>query len=337
MLLIATVCLHAPGLFASPSIASLEIELKKTPNRLKIREALGKEYVRAKQYKKAIEILAPYSNEISDEGLIELAAAYENTGDSLNQIRVLKFFSEKDDVHYKPHYLLGLAYKKNKQLTEATKSLRLSISRATRHKPSYDALLEIFIETKQNYESRALLTDMIGLFGVKKEFLNQQCRLYTIDNFLTEALSTCKRAISQDPKFPDNHIYLAQAYYNQGNKSAAERIFRAAGRQFINSEFVQYAAGEFYLNEKNFSAAIRYLQTAVKINSEAQRSQLTLALALYEASDFEQALRHFDKSCKLDKSKESLMALKNSAARLRKTNNTTFAEQYDRKAAVCQQ
>lgn len=319
------------------ALLSLESEIKKRPGNIKARETLARIHIKNKNNKKAIDLLAPYSNEISTTSLIELAKAYEQNNDSLNEIRVLQIYSEKDPNRFRPHYLLGLAYKKNKQYDQAAKSLRQAIDFAPKHRPSYDSLLEIFSLTKQNYESRTLLNDMNRTFGAKKEFSNMMCRLFAIDNFLTEALETCKVAISKNPKYPDNHIYLAQTYYNQDNKPAAERIFRTAGRQFIKSEFVQYAAGEFYLNEKNYPAAIRYLETAVKVNPQTMRAQLTLALALFESRSYEKALEHFINSCKLDKSSETLTSLKNSAAKLRQLNQDNLASMYERKAAVCQQ
>jgi tetratricopeptide (TPR) repeat protein len=230
-----------------------------------------------------------------------------------------------------------MALLREKKYDDAAKNLRQAVQTAPKHRPSYDALLEIFTITKQNYESRMLLGEMVKNFGPKKEFAHALCKLYSIDSFFKEAQDACKTAISLDPKYPDTHVYLAQTYYNQDNKKMADRILKNAGRTFPNSEFVQYAAGEYYLNEKNYSASLRYLEAAVRINPSALRAQITYGIALFESRQYEKALQHFDKACKLDKSKDTLTAIRNSAAKLRQSMQTAIAEQYDRKAAVCQQ
>ncbi|OFZ19964.1 MAG: hypothetical protein A2Z20_10465 [Bdellovibrionales bacterium RBG_16_40_8] len=334
---VISICI-SPLLFAGATkYSSLEAKLKSDPDNLKLRSALGRSYLIDKKYEKAIKILAPYSNELSNEGLVDLASAYSGVGDSDNEVRVLKAYSENDANHYKAFYLLGVAFKKNKKYNEAVQSLREAIDRAPKHRPSYEALLDVFSETKQNYEKRVLLSEMIKLLGEKKEFLNQLCKIFSDDGYINDAQSVCKKAVSKNSKYPDNHVYLAQTYYNLGNKSAAEKIFRSVGRQYKKSEFVQYAVGDYYLHEKNFSAAARYLQTAVNLNPASQRAQITLALAMFENEQYPEALTHFEKSCKLDKSNETATALKNSAAKLRKINSFSLGEKYDFKAAVCQQ
>jgi len=322
---------------AEANILALEKKLVSRPEDVTTREALAKKYLAKKNYNKVIELLAPYSNEVSGDSIANLAQAYGETQDKLGEIRTLQIYVQREGKRFRPHHMLGMALKRDKKFDEATTSLRKAIELAPGHRPSYEALLEIFIETKQNYESRTLLNDMVRQFGAKKEFAHTMCRLYAIDSFLKEALEACKSAVRLDSKFPDSHVYLAQTYYNQENSQAAERILKTAARQFPKSEFVQYAAGEFYLNEKNYPAAVRYLQVAVKINSSSLRGQLTLAQALFETRDHNRALVHFERACQLDKSKETVTLLKNSAARLRQNGLMSLSEQFDRKAAVCQQ
>ncbi len=336
LLIVAGVFFFLEIAWATPA-SELEDKLKNNARDLKTREKLGEIYFSLKNYQKVISTLAPYSSEITSEALVNLANAYSGSQDSLNEIRTLQLFVDKDGQRFRPHYLLGLAFKNAKKWDDATKELRTSIQYAPGHRPSYNALLEIFAETKQNYESRTLLSDMVRNFGNKREFANLSCKLLAIDGFLAEALAACKKAIKQDPKHPDNHVYLAQTYYNQDKRDAAENIFRTVGRSYTKSEFVQYAVGEFYLHEKNFATAVRYLQTAVKLNPQAFRSQYTLGAVLFESNDHPTSLVHFDFACKLDKSNETTNALRNAASRMRKANQFSVAEGYEKKAAVCQQ
>jgi tetratricopeptide (TPR) repeat protein len=336
--LVFTCCLLSLSVtqYASASeVSQAEKELARNPDNLKLREQLAQKYMKGKDFDKVIQILAPYSNEISNEAIVNLSASYSQKEDFLNEIRTVKIYADKEPTRFRPHFLLGLAYRKNKQLDLAAKSLRSSIQFAPKHRPSYDLLLGIFLENKQNYEARVLLNDMSHMFGRQKLFSNLMCKLFTDDGFWTDALTACKNAVKFDINYPDNHVYLANVYYNQGNTPAAEKIFRTASQQFKKNEFVQYAAGEFYLNEKNFPAAVRYLQNAVNIDPNTKRGHLSLALALFESKNYTEALTHFDKSCKLDKSKETQTALKDCAAKLL-NNERKVSQLYSHSAALCQ-
>lgn len=320
----------------SATLGELETKLKQTPNNIPLREKIAASYFKQKKYDKVVQLYAPYSNEISEPALIQLADSYQFLNDPLNEIRILQTYTEKFPNRFRPHFLIGTAYKRARKFDDAAVHLRKSIEYAPKHRPSYDNLLEVFIENKQNYESRILIQDMMRVFGPKKEFQNQLCKLFASDNFLNEAMTSCKSAVSGDPKHPDNHIFLAQTYYNLGNKTAAEKIFHTAARQFSKSEFVQYAAGEYYLNDKQYSIAVRYLEQAAKINPQSQRAQITLALALFETKDYTRALQNFILSCQLDKSSETQTLLKNSAAKLRLSNQNSVAAEYDKRAELCQ-
>lgn len=309
---------------AAGSPEAAEAELKKNPRNLPLRQKLGEYYFDKKDFKKAIDILAPYSNEISAESLRILAEAYEQQSDRLNQIRTLEMYKGKQPEMFRPHYLLGVAYFKNKQLDESVANLRQAIRYAPKHRPSYEALLAVFEETKQSYESRVLVADMIRVFGKRKEFLTLQCKLHMEDGFLAEAHKLCKEAVASDPREPDNHVHLAQTFVYLNNKKGAEKVFITASRQFPDSEYVQWATGEYYYQEKNFPIATRYLKAAVKADPKKARSQLALALALFEGKDYEEALPHYTAACELDDKKIAEDALRTAAAKLRQVRNLSL-------------
>ncbi len=318
----------------APSAAQLEALLKKSPANTKARQALARLYADEKNYDKIIKVLAAYSNEVSTDSLRLLAEAYEAKKDHLNQIRTLELYEQREPNMFRPHYLLGRAFRQNEQIDKAIENLRLAIQYAPRHRPSYDELLEIFREQKQNYESRILLNDMVREFGQKKEFLNMQCELYLKDGFLAEAQKYCKLAIKTNPRYPDNHAYLAKAYEYQQKPKAAEKVLITAARQFPDSEFVQWSIGEHYYLEKNFPIAIRYLKQAVKADPKEARSQLALALSLFENGDYKEAVDHYVTACKQDKSNVARETFRTAASKLRQKGNA-LAETYDKAMVKC--
>lgn len=317
------------------SIERMEAALKSRPAHTQLREQLGKAYFEKKEYDKVIETLAPYANEIDVESLVVLANAYSEKGEHLNETRALLTFEQRQPDRFRPHYLLGLAYLKNNQEEEAQASFERSVALNASHRPSYDALIDIYIKRNLFHEARPLLVDMVRKFGEQPSFLNTQCRLYAEGGFLKEAIETCRKAISEDVDHAQNHVFLAQAYMDQDNRSAAENIFRTAARRFTNSEFVQWRAGEFYFNEKNFPTAARYLTEAVKADPESGRSRLGLALALFSSNEYEKALPHFIKACSLDRTKVAFEEFRTSASKIRNANVGPVSAQYDRGVATC--
>ncbi|MEK6554553.1 MAG: tetratricopeptide repeat protein, partial [Bdellovibrionota bacterium] len=244
-------------------------------------------------------------------------------------------FEQKEPQRFRPYFLLGEAYRKNKQTTEAVENYRKAIGFAPQHLPSYKGILTIAMDSKDQYESRTILAQMIVAFGPKPEFINTQCQLMSEGGFLAEAEKTCRSAISKSRNTPENHIYLAQSLDNQDRKQAAENVYRNAARQFGKSEFVQFATGEYYFYQKNYATAVRYLTKAVKIKSDSARSQLALAQSLYESNDLKKALVHFEQACKLDKTKVAYNEMRAAAAKLFKAGKTDMASEYDKKSAIC--
>lgn len=333
-LVICLLAIHATSSVAFADIEAAEAELKKKPRNLALRQKLGNYYFEKKDYKKAIDTLAPYSNEVAADSLRVLAESYSALDDRLNEIRALEMYKSKQPDMFRPHYLLGVAYYKNKQLDEAVQNLRQAIRFAPKHRPSYDALLQAFEAGEQKYESRVLVADMLRVFGRRKELLTMQCKLHMEDGFLAEAHKLCKEAVAADPREPDNHVHLAQTFVYLNNKKGAEKVFITAARQFPSSEYVQWSTGEYYYQEKNFPIAIRYLKAAVKADPKKARSQLALGLALFEAKDYKKALPHYTAACELDDKKIADDALRTAAAKLRQLRDD-LSKEYDKGLVKC--
>lgn len=328
-LVFSTVCV-----FADVS-TQWESRLEKTPSNLLLRERLGEVYFAKKKYKEVIKTLAPYSNEVSSNALRILAESYGKENDTLNEIRSLEMYKNKEPNLFRPHYLLGIAYKKSKKYDDAVINLRKSIQFAPKHRPSYDELLEVFRETKLDYESRILVNDMINTFGKKKEFFTILCELQLQGGFLADAHKICKEAVRLDPRQPANHIHYAQSFVYLDNKQGAEKVFITAARQFPKDEYVQWATGEYYYQEKNYPIAIRYLKQAVAADKKSARSQLALALSLFETKAYEDALPHYIAACENeDKTKFAQEALRTAASKLRQDGNDK-SKDYDKGLVKC--
>lgn len=315
-------------------LSALEARLNKNPSDLKARQELSRHYFQKKNYKKVIELLAPYSNEISSTYLNFLADAYGKESDLLNQTRTLQIYQEKEPHAHRPYFLLGEVYLAQKDYDKAAENYQIAVKKSPKHRPTYNGLLKVYEATKQNYEARSLLNEMIRAFGPRGEFVTAQCRLHTDSGFLAEALEFCKEAVRREPKVADNHVYLATTYDLQKKQQAAERVFNQAAKQFPKSEFVQWATGDHFFGRKNYATAARYLKLAVKLDPKSRRSQLGLAESLFELGDLEKAREHYFEACKLDKSNTALEAFRTAASKLR-NKQSPQAYQYDRFIQQC--
>jgi tetratricopeptide (TPR) repeat protein len=312
----------------------LVLESAQGQTSIRDREALARKHSTRGELNKVIEVLAPYSNEISDSALLLLAESHRKKSEFDKEVKVLTGYLDRNPKKFRPHYLLGRALWSAQQADLAVEQLRLSVQLAPKHRPSYDLLQDIFTAKKQNYERRILLTDMVKIFGPRKDLLNTLCELYIKDGYLNDARSTCQQAVKKDPRHPANHVHLAQSYLDMENKKSAEKVFMSAARQFPKSEYAQWAAGEFYYREKNYPIAVRYLKQAVAADKSSARSQLGLALSLFEMKSYKEAQEPFLIACQKDASRVAVEALKSAAGQLRQRSDK-HALDYEITLAKC--
>ncbi len=328
----------------NPKFLKLEALLKENPDSLAHRELLAEEYFRAKQYDRVTSLLNPYTNVISTTALLNLASAFRAQKNYSSQVQVIRLVVRKDPESHQPHTILGhalLELAKNTRDPESQKkfqdeaigSLRSSIRIRPDYKPAYDSLLNFFVENKNNYESRVLAQDMLKRFGQRPELLSELCRLYSTDNYLDQAIESCRAAIQSAPNSTDNHVYLALAYRDSKKESLAAQTLVKAAKKFPQSEFVQRSTGEYYFEQKNYPVAARYYQQAVVIEPKSAASHLGLAQSLFESEKIDESLPHFIKACELDSTKVS--GILEAAAKVRQKGQTVLASKFSNGGYSC--
>ncbi len=344
-ILISFFCIGLPSVAQQTSISQLEKQLQKKPDNLKVRSQLAELFYQEKNFTKVVELLNPYSEQIPISSYLILAGAYSELNQHDQEVRILKAVVDKDKKNYQSHYILGNAYiqwakqtedlsRKKDIRTKAIGSLRQSIELNKKFKPSYDLLLNMFIDNTENYEARTLLNDMIQQFGKRPTFLNDKCRLLTLDGYLNQAIDECKRAIMVSKKYPDNYVYLAQAYFDKGEEKQSERMLKIAAKRFPQSEAAQWAAGEFYQKKKNFPVSNRYFGAAVKADPTSLRANRSYATTLMEVGQPEKALKYFIDACKDDPNIRSDIAT--AAAKLRLAKRYSLSKKFMSAKYKCQ-
>lgn len=326
---------------------SLKAQLANQPNNLPLRESVAKHLYDAGAHQDVVNTLNPYTNVIGVPSFLILAGSYKELGDFLNQVRVLDLLQNKDSENHLNHFILADArlllaeslkdeMAKKKEEDRAIHNLRQAISLNPGYKPAYDKLLTIFIKNQNNYESRTLITTMIGRFKDRPEFYIDLCRLYSTDGFLNQAVESCTKAIELAPNFPDSYAYLAQSLKDQDKNDEAARQLTQAAQRFPKSEFVQRAAGQFYMLRENHPVAARYFRQATNADPSSVTSQLGLAQSLFSSEQFTPSLKAFSVACRLDP-QATLPIFQAAAAHLRqKDRSSEISREFSRQVRLCQ-
>lgn len=317
---------------STPSLASLKIE------------AFAEKLHQQGQYQKAVDLLSKNAEKLSDKGYLTLAASYSELKEYDNELRILGLLEKKDPKNYQWKMLIAQSHlkksraakekdQKKSEETEAVKIFRDTIKANSKFKPAYDQLLEIFLEKKEHHEARELLMAGIAQFGERAQWMNQLCELQANDGFLAQAQETCEKAIRRSPHFPNNYVFLSQSYLDQNESEKAQKVARLSGMKFPKSEFAQWGAGKVYLIMKNYEAATKYFNAAIKADSKSMRAHLGAGEALFESGNRKEALTHFRTACKLGaRVSEKLHVM---SAETRMKGDSTLAARYRGAADTC--
>lgn len=325
--------------------AQLQSELEKKPNNIRVRILLAKHHFASKNFSQIIVLLNAYTDQLNDEGFRLLAFSYDQQKDHANEVRILRLASEKDEENYEWKMLLGQAYLKqanatkeperNAQLvTSGIQQLRAVLRLQTKYKPAFDLLLKTLLAQKAHNEARELIMEGIDKFGRRPELFHELCRLDAKDGYLVQAVSNCSESIKISPTYPDHYVFLVQALHDQKEDIRAERQIVSAAKRFPNSEFVQWAAGEFFRRKKNYPVSSRYFQAAVKADGKSARAHYGLAQTLMEQPKMEaQAFEHFVFACKNDHT--TIETFLSAGSRLKHAGNMELGNKFTRAASTC--
>lgn len=326
------------------SAAQLELDLKKKPDSIRLREEAANAYFREGKADKVIELLNPYTDTLDQNGFLLLATSYSSKKDYANEVRVLKILADANEQNYKVRMLLGQAYIKqamaypnaerfNALMTSGVQELRRVMQINPNFKPGYDLLLKTLLEQKNNNEARELLHEGIQKFGDRPELYRELCRLDANDGFLQDAVKFCRVSLKLSPNYPDHWVYLVQALLDQDEDQQAERTIVTAAKRFPSSEFIQWTAGTIYLDKKNYPVSARYYKAAVKADPNKGRSQYGLAQALFENDEPAEALPHFIAACKTHPA--SIEKFLSSGSRLKQKGQGELGGKYMSAADKC--
>ena len=302
----------------------------------------AQQLAKQKKWKKAISLLEPISDELSEGAVLSLSDYYREIKDFHAEIRHLNNLIGKKPKRVIYHFRRGRAYSRlhsNRKVEqkkfdeEAVASLRKSIELQTTFKSAYMALLEVFNRTNNTFEARTLLIDMISRFGDNPMYFTELCRLYITDGYIDDGIRICRQATTRAYKEPMNHVFLARGYIDKGNDREAQNVLTRASKKFSNSAQIQEVNGEYHLNKGSFLTAAKYFNRALAKDPKLPDSHIGLAISHFESKKYEKALTSYVNACKLSRSKTK--DYRSAITKLRGINNFKMAEKYEGQIYKC--
>ena len=85
-------------------------------------------------------------------------------------------------------HLIGRAYLETNNIEKAVIHYRKSIEIEKKRLSPYEGLYTVFTKSSNNYERRALLTDMQTVFGDRPDVVTKLCRFYSQDNYIEKGI-----------------------------------------------------------------------------------------------------------------------------------------------------
>ena len=286
-------------------------------------EILESRSIESEEYKKAVKFLEnSLYNEASFESLKLLAQVYYDRGDFKNQLNVLNILSVNYPKKSESFYLLAMGYKNKylqaereesvkagkellKEKEEYKKKIIEKLNQAlkldSKHIPSYQALLEVFMitepQTSEKKHTRASLSVVLDMWKNLKQnkYYIPLCKAYYDNQFFKQSLKACARSVKKNPKDPMSSLILSLSLSNEKKKE--EKLVLTA-EAFPKSFFVQYKTG-LYFRGKSPRSAILYLSSAHKLDPKHVQLNKILAKLLFDNKEEEKSYKYFLSSCLL--------------------------------------
>ncbi len=317
---------------AQKKIQELEKKLKQDESKLDWR-TLGKLYLALKNEDKAIKALNNGLDDTKPETYFILSDYYKSKKQYFDEIRVLNIILPKHPTNAEILLRIAQSYESSGKNNEAMDKYKEIIKAKKDFEPAYWSLLELYQKANNHYESRVVLDDIIKIFGPSQKSLALMCKFHTIDSYYDAAKTYCQAAVSNDPKVPENHIYLGLVLKYQNEVVKSEQIILKTAKDNPKNEFAQQVAGQILEEQSNWEKAKNAFSFCISNNSKNLICQKGIANSMFQIGMYNEAIPHFTAACKLDRS--SITDFKKMATSLRLNKKESLAARYDENISKC--
>ena len=161
-------------------------------------------------------------------------------------------------------------------------------------------LAEVY-KLKENYlDSRDIYLDLIKT-NKSLDFSRELCENLVLDSLHSEAEAQCFKAIQKYPSDYASHIYLGISYREQQLYDKASSEFEAS-LKVQPSEFAYSCLGEIRKLQKKGDESAAFFKQALDLETNSFRANLGLAQLLLDEKKIPEALKYFETACRINPS-----------------------------------
>ncbi len=288
---------------------------------------LANTMLKANKNNDVISLLKPLSADLPRHGLLALSKAYHAQKNFLEENRILETILGQNDKDYYVQNLLAECFLANRELEKAVDNFSAAKELKSDYLPAYEGLEKTYEAKGQIDDARQTYLEMIRVFGAKKFYFNEVCRLYSVEGSVQEGIVACQKATSYDSSIAANHIYLGRMLIENEQAERGEMIILKAAKQFQKSDLAQITAANIKFKHKQWHEAADIYAQATIANSQSDEGFIGWAKSLFEMQKYTDAKLAYSKACSLNK--KYLSELRNAIAELRQKDQIVLANQYE--------
>lgn len=250
----------------------------------------------------ALEAAAGYGAQF-DEVSIELAIAYFQTEQYDKALKPLKTVVSHTPNNAGAHHMLGKTYFMLGDFEKASAALLQALKLAPNDYDVSYTLGLAYLKKGQIGAAAQIYDRMIEKLGNRPQLRVLIGRAYRETGFLSEAIEEFEKALALDSRFPRLHYYLGLTYLLKGGAEKlgeAQKQFKIELAHHPDEFFGHYYLGIAATVERNWPAAIGYLQKASQLQPENPDPYFFIGQAFQGLDKHEQAIEAFRKSIALN-------------------------------------
>jgi len=209
---------------------------------------------------------------------------------------IFKSLTEKEPNNPEPYYYLGKLYNENDNADSAKIMFKKAASLDPKNPVTYISAGIIGLENDNSQEYMPAFDKALDIAGPKDtRIISLVAEAYTTSSNkkLTNAIDLLNKAIEDNPKSPELHIALGDAYMEQGNGGQAVSNFEKATQiDKLNAKgFTRI--GLLYTRAKNFNEAKTGFENAIKVDSLYAPAYKGIAELYIQAKKNDLALQNY--------------------------------------------
>jgi len=230
--------------------------------------------------------------------LEELALMIEN-GQVALALKKLLALVEEDDHNPYIHFLLGEAYLKNSQISEATMEYKQAVryvvkDSKVREETIRARLAKLYLDAHNYNEAKKEYLILTKLAPNIPDNFYQVGLLFENAGLAEKALPYYVQTAKIQPRHSDAQYHIGVIQYNSKNIRSAKEALTEAVKANAKHYAAHYYLGQCLRSEKELDSAMREFEAATKDTAWRGRALLGKGICFYEKEQYRKAIAEFD-------------------------------------------